>query len=96
MTKSDWRRILRELKAMRSTDKFKTKIVYYERPIPLYMDDAEGMLEIDKIDVDELYIRFQHRVYLKHADVIDITPSEMRSRFFVTMNVFNIDKVNFK
>jgi len=92
MTKKHWKEILERLKAFRSTNKFRTDIVYYRS-----MYDNNGKYKrIDKVNLDELHIRLEGREYITHTDVMYITPTEMRSRFFVTMCVFNIDKVKFK
>lgn len=94
MTKKNWKEFLERLKAFRTTNKFRTEIVYYPYPISIY-DDGSKCKRIDKVDTNELYIRFNGREYITHADVINITPKEISSKFFVTMNVFNIDKVKF-
>ena len=93
MTKSHWKKILQDLKTIRSTNKFRTEIIYYSNPIPYYRDEGK---KIEKVNVDEMYIRFQNREYLTHADVTDMTPSQIRAKFFTTLNIFDINKIGFK
>jgi len=95
MTKKQWNEILQELKTMRSTNKFRADIVYYSDSTPLHRELNVGQ-RIDTINIDEEYIKFAGNVYMRHDDVLNTSPNETRDRFFVTMDVFNIDKVEFK
>lgn len=90
MTKTHWKEILEELKTIRSTNKFRTTYISYreryDKPIK----------EVRKVNIEEMYIRFEGRDYLTHDCVLWNTPADVRSRFRITINPLYVDSINYK
>ena len=87
MTKTQWKEILEELKTIRSTNKFRTTDVFY----------CEGYKcptkEVRKVNVDEMYIRFEGRDYLAHDCVLNVTPNTVRARFSIKINPLYVESI---
>jgi hypothetical protein len=56
----------------------------------------EGDKEIDRISVEELFIRFEGREYITHDHVLNVKPWDMRSRFRISINPLDVDTIKFK
>ena len=87
MTKTQWQKILTDLRTMRTTNKFgKFNRIFYDYSTPK---------KIEMINTEYSYLLLENREVIKHKDVSDITPSEFRSRFYVTLPVFTINTIQF-
>jgi len=73
MTKEQWRTILTELRDIRQRD-----------TTPIYFKDKL----VDKVSVDEMYIRFQGREYMTHDHVLNDSPKTIKRYFTWTRQVF--------
>ncbi len=86
MTKKQWASILEELKTIRSTNKFNNNEIIYRHYDCVNRIGSD--VKIAQVNVRDGYILLNHRVYIIHADVLDITPKDFKSRFLVTLPVF--------
>jgi len=76
MTKTQWREILQDLVEIRKQDS-----------TPIFYND----LEVDKVDIERLEIRFVGRVWMTYDDIFRATPASVRDKFTWTVPVF-LDK----
>ncbi len=86
MTKKQWTSILEELKTIRSTNKFNNNRIIYKHYDCVNRIGSDVL--IDQVNVNDEYIMLNHRVYIRHSDVLDATPKEFKSRFWVTIPIF--------
>ena len=85
MTKTQWLRVLEELKTIRSTNKLRSPIYY------------EGVLgkKIEQVDTRFAVLILSERQVIGHQDVINITPNDFKKRFYFTQSVFAINTIQF-
>ena len=76
MTKTHWQEILQDLVEIRKHD-----------TTPIFYND----LEVDKIDIERLEIRFVGRIWITYDDIFRATPASVRDKFKWTVPVF-LDK----
>ena len=101
MTKIQLREILKELQKVRYTKKFKGANMFYNDILieEIDMENLRLCLFVTPENLSNAYhsvtYDINNRVYIGYESLDDVEPIEFKDGFEVTLNPFNVDKIEF-
>lgn len=83
MTKKHWKEFLTSLKTIRK-----------DSGSSIFYDEYLQIREVVKIDVENMYIRFRHKEFLRYTDVYQCKIQIIKRDFKVAINLFDKETQN--